>query len=113
MGPNPTRVRVDWVRFPCSTPVRGKISAAPPRCSPDTRLDNKPRECAPGEQRGGADEILPRTKVEHGKRNPIYTYLGCPWITWTIRKDDAYKYAKTCIFIGVALSNGRRLGYET
>ena len=39
-------------------PIRRKISAAPPRCSPDTRLGNKPRGCVPGEQQDGADEIL-------------------------------------------------------
>ena len=38
--------------------MRRKISAAPPRYSPDTRLGNKQRECVPGEQQGGTDEIL-------------------------------------------------------
>ena len=37
--------------------MRRRISAAPPRCSPDTRLDNKQRGCVRGEQQGGADEI--------------------------------------------------------
>ena len=42
-----------------------RISAAPPRCSPNTRLGNKPRECAFGEQWEDAAEILYRIGVEH------------------------------------------------
>ena len=38
--------------------IRRNILAAPPRSSPDTHLGNKPRGCVPGEQQGGADEIL-------------------------------------------------------
>lgn len=57
-----------WVRFPCSAPVRVRISAAPPYCSPDAHpLGFLPRRVS-GEQRGGATEILSRTGVEHGKR---------------------------------------------
>jgi hypothetical protein len=67
-GPNPTRGCVDRVRSPCSTPIQDKISAAPTRCSPNTRLDKKARECASGEQRGGAAEILSWIGVEHGER---------------------------------------------
>ena len=64
--------------------IRRKISAAPPRYSPDTCLGKKSRECASGEQQGGADEILSRNGVEHGGHTqsthtrvglgPIFTY---------------------------------------
>ena len=37
--------------------MRRKILAAPPRCSPDTRLGNKQRGCVPGEQQGRHCEI--------------------------------------------------------
>ena len=58
---------VDWVRFPCSTPFRDKISAAPPRCSPDAHsLGLLPRRVS-GEQQGGAAEILSWNRVEHGE----------------------------------------------
>ena len=36
--------------------IQHKISATPPRCSPDTRLGNKQRGCVPGEQQGGTDK---------------------------------------------------------
>ena len=58
MGPDPTRVYVDWVVSHALLPIRRKISVAPPRRSPDTRLGNKPRGCVPREQQGGADEIM-------------------------------------------------------
>ena len=49
--------------------IRRKISAAPPHCSPDTRLYNKQRGCVPGEQQGGTDEILHRIRSRaYGKR---------------------------------------------
>jgi hypothetical protein len=60
-----------WVRFPCSAPVRVRISAAPPRCSPDAHpLGFLPRRVS-GEQRGGAVEILSRAGVEHGERTQL------------------------------------------
>ena len=37
--------------------IRRKISAAPPRCSPDTRLCNKQEDVYPENNRGGTDEI--------------------------------------------------------
>ena len=50
-----------WVRFPCSAPIRVRISAdAHP-------LGFLPRRVS-GEQRGGATKILFRTGVEHGER---------------------------------------------
>jgi hypothetical protein len=69
-APSSRRIR-SWLRSPCSTLVQVRISAAPPRCSPDTRLGKKPRGCASGEQWGGAAEILTRTGVEHGKRRQL------------------------------------------
>ena len=110
--PNPTRGCADWICSPCSTPFRDKISAAPPRCSPDTRLGKKPRECASREQRGGAAEILSRNRAEHGKRTQS-THPPAVQKTWTIRKSYGYKYAIECIFIRVTLPNGRRIGYAT
>ena len=57
-----------WVRSPCSTPIRDRISVAPPRCSPDAHpLGFLPRRVS-GEQRGGAAEILSRIGVELGER---------------------------------------------
>ena len=56
-----------WVRSPCSTPVRDKISAAPPRCSPDAHpLGFLPRRVS-REQRGGAAKISSRIGVEQGE----------------------------------------------
>jgi hypothetical protein len=37
IGPNATHGCVDGVKFPCSTLIRYRVSAAPPRCSLDTR----------------------------------------------------------------------------
>ena len=62
------RGSVDWVRSPCSTSIRDRILAAPPRCSPDAHsLGKLPRRVS-GEQRGGAVEILSRIGVERGER---------------------------------------------
>jgi hypothetical protein len=61
--------------FQCSTPIGDRVSAASPRCSPDTHcLGLLPRRVF-GEQRGGAAEILSRIGVEHGN-GPIYTSSG-------------------------------------
>jgi len=59
-------------------PDPSRILAAPPRCSPDTRLDKKPRGCASGEQRGGAAEILSRIEEEPGRTIPNYESADCP-----------------------------------
>ena len=107
MGPNPTRECVDWVRCPCSTPFRDKISAAPPRCSPNTRLGKMPRECASGEQQGGAAEILSRNGVEHEQRTQSTHPRAVRGKRWTIRKSCGDKYAIECIFIDATLSDGR------
>ena len=57
-----------WVHSLCSAPVWVRISAAPPRCSPDAHpLGFLPRRVS-GEQRGGAAEILSRIEVEQGER---------------------------------------------
>ena len=78
-----------WVRFPWSAPVRDRISAAPPRCSPDTRLGKKPRGCASGEQRGGATEILSQSEADQGKR----TQLLIRQLSRKCRKRYGLKYA--------------------
>ena len=57
-------------------PIRRNISAAPPRCSPDTRLDNIPRGCVSGEQQGGADEISRRIGTRAWKNQPNLHILG-------------------------------------
>ena len=57
-------------------PIRRKISAAPPRCSPDTRLDNIPRGCVSGEQQGGADEIPHWIGTRARKNEPNLHILG-------------------------------------
>ena len=57
-------------------PIRRKISAAPPRYSPNTRLDNKPRGCVSGEQQGGADEIPRRIGTRAWKNQPNLHILG-------------------------------------
>ena len=81
-----------WVRSPCSTPVRDRISAAPPRCSPDAHpLGFLPRRVS-GEQRRGATEILSRIGVELGERTQS-THPLAVQKTWTIRKSYGYKYA--------------------
>ena len=65
--------------LPCRTPIRDKNSAAPPHCSPNTRLANKPRGCVSREQQGDAVEILSQIerhendqpthpRAVHGKR---------------------------------------------
>jgi hypothetical protein len=91
-GPNPTRGCVDWVHSPCSIPIRDKILAVPPRCSPDTRLGKNPRGCASEEQWGGTVEILSRNGAKHGKRTES-THPPAVQKTWTIRKNYGYKYA--------------------
>ena len=57
-------------------PTRRRISAAPPHCSPNTRLDNKPRGCVSGEQQGGADEIPRRIGTRAWKNKPNLHILG-------------------------------------
>ena len=47
-----------------STPIRDRISAAPPRCCLDTRPAKE--ECVSGEQQGGDAETLSRTGADHG-----------------------------------------------
>ena len=54
--------------FPCPTPIQDRISAAPPRCSPNTRLDKGREDVYPENNMGGATEILSRIGVEQGKR---------------------------------------------
>ena len=56
--------------------TRRRILVAPPRCSPNTRLDNKPRGCVSGEQQGGADEILCRVRTRAWKNEPNLHILG-------------------------------------
>ena len=59
--------------------IRRKISAAPPRCSPDTRLCNKQRGCVPGEQQGGTDEIYASDPEQSIWENePNLHILGLP-----------------------------------
>src|SRR4051812_16916036 len=54
-----------WLHSLCSAPVRVRISAAPPHCSPDAHpLGFLPRRVS-GEQQGGAAEILTWTGAEH------------------------------------------------
>jgi hypothetical protein len=64
-----------WGQFQCFAPIRDRISAAPPRCSPDTRparesvyLENN-REVMPKVCLG------PKRTME---TNLIYTSVGCP-----------------------------------
>ena len=84
--------------------IRDRISAAPPRCSPDTRLGKKPRGCVEGEQRGSATEILTQTGAEHGKR----TELRIRRLSRKCRKPYGSKYAYLyCIFICVTLADGK------
>ena len=52
-----------WGWFSCSTPIRGRISAAPPRCSPNTRLEKG--DCVSEEQRGDDAETPSRIGVDH------------------------------------------------
>jgi hypothetical protein len=47
-----------------STSIRDRVSAAPPRCSPDTRPGRE--SVLFGDQQGGDTETLSRTGVEHG-----------------------------------------------
>src|SRR3954468_169880 len=50
------------------------------------------------------------SRAQHtGKRTQSTHTRAVHGYCWTIRKDGGYKYAKTCIFIDVALSNGRRI----
>jgi hypothetical protein len=79
---------IDRVHSPCSTLVRGRISAAPPRCSPDTCLGKKLRGCASGEQRRGAAEILTQTGVEYVK----CTQLRIRQLSHKCRKRYVCKY---------------------
>ena len=59
-------------RLPCSASILDRVSAAPPRCSPDAHsLGLLPRRVS-GEQRGGAAEILSRVGVEHGRRPNLH-----------------------------------------
>ena len=88
-----------------------KISAAPPRCSPNTRLGKMSREYGSGEQQGGAAEILSRNRVEHGEHTQSTHPRAVRGKRWTIRKSCGDKYAIECIFIDATLSDGRRLGY--
>ena len=83
--------------------------AAPPRCSPDTRLGKKPRECASGEQQGGVAEILSQNGVEHGERTQSTHTRAVRGNCWTIRMSYGDKYASECIFIDATLSDGRRI----
>ena len=58
--------------LPCRTPIRDKISATPPRCSPNTRLGNKPRGCVSREQQGDDVEILSHIEVRHENDQPTH-----------------------------------------
>ena len=46
--------------------------AAPPRCSPNTRLSNKPRGCVSREQQGDTVKILSRILVHHENDPPTH-----------------------------------------
>ena len=78
IGPNPTRVCVDWVRFPicsASDPLQNFLSV-PPYCSLGTHpLCLLPR-CVSGEQRGGAAEILRRIRSRAWENEPDLHILG-------------------------------------
>ena len=94
-----------WGQFPCSTPIRDRISAPPPHGSLNTRPG---REIVYPENNR---EMLPKLFLEskqNMKTNPIYTSSGYQK-TWTIQNRYGYRYAKICIFPTVSLLNGRRL----
>ena len=66
-----------------------------------------PRECASGEQQGGAAEILSRNGVEHEQRTQSTHPRAVRGKRWTIRKSCGDKYAIECIFIDATLLDGR------
>ena len=79
-----------------------------PCCSSSTHpLCLLPRECASGEQQGGAAEILSRNGVEHEQRTQSTHPRAVRGKRWTIRKSCGDKYAIECIFIDATLSDGR------
>ena len=58
IGPNPTRVCLDWVHFPMLCPGSyAKFRQHLPCCSPGTHPLCLLQRRVSGEQRGGADEI--------------------------------------------------------
>ena len=63
IGPNPTRGCVDEVSFHALLPIRDRISAAPPRCSPDA---HPARESVYPENNRGNAETPSRTGADHG-----------------------------------------------
>ena len=65
------------------------------------------RECASGEQQGGAAKILSRNGVEHEQRTQSTHPRAVRGKRWTIRKSCGDKYAIECIFIDATLSDGR------
>ena len=52
-----------------------------------------PRECASGEQQGGATEILSRNGIEHEQRTQSTHPRAVRGKRWTIRKSCDDKYA--------------------
>ena len=103
--PNPTRGCVDEVSLHAPLPIRDRISAAPPRCSPDTR---PARESVYPENNR---EVLPKLLLgpERTMETNPSTHPRAVQNTWTIRKRYGRRYAKICIPSTVSLPNGRRL----
>ena len=104
IGPNPTRGCVDEVSL-CSTPIQDRISAAPPRCSPDTHPG---RESVYSENNR---EVVPKLHLrseQNLETNPS-THLRAVQKTWTIQNRDGHRYAKIHIPPTVSISDGRCL----
>ena len=78
IGPNPTRVCVDWVRFPiCFAPdPTHKFRQCLPCCSPGTHPLCLLQRRVSGEQRGGAAEILRRIRSIAWENEPNLNILG-------------------------------------
>ena len=66
------RVCVACVRFPCSTPIRDRISVAPPMLFSGYTSSRPLSRRVFGEQRGGAAEILSWIGVGQGNEHKLH-----------------------------------------
>ena len=92
-------------RFPCSTPIQDRISAAFRRYSPNTRPG---REIVYPENNGEWCRYSVSNASRTWKLTPS-THPRAVQKTWTIWNRYGRTYAKFCIFPSVSISNGRCL----